>query len=1314
MVHTAHRFMKTSLGLLVVLALMLGFVQPVFAEGEVPEDVPPAAAPGGGEESPETLEQALGDGGAVTADGGTAAPLASQSELDESCVPDPYFYSALCPSGICSYTTINEALSNWGTYKGTGLIYLEGTYQRIAGDGYVGINGALGFNPEFQTLKGITWDGKGAIPTLEGSLYVRNLLGGFLLQGFTIDGEVLFENNKGLIKLDKMTLDTEVNIGSGLRVINHSGPVTLNQVRVVDARNTGVYINNVYPLGAATGAVTISNLTILGTMVDSELPSKGNFALYIRSNSPITINGLFIKETQGVGVVIGHGIGAVTMKNGYIGFSRTYNSTIIGDGLRLLEGSEIVGAITLDNVRLYDNEANGIRIETASAVKLNNVYSSGNSGGYGLEVGGTVNSLTISNSQFNWNNFGGVHALIRGPVSISNTEISGNLGEDFNEYGDDATGLYLDNRYLYGAAVTITGVNANDNRRNGITIYTRGSATLTNIEAYNNQVAGLEIDTRDGLGSVTINTSIFNDNKSIGLSVKSKKNITLKLVEASNNWGIGAWLDNQSGTGNVTLLGLGTSGNNFHRNHDIGLWITSAGTVTITNVATDGNWGSGVDVYNVDGLGGVSILSASPAWMNTFTWNEGFAGLVITSKGNIKLVNVSAWDNSEHGVYLDNCYDEGAGCTGFGGVTVSSLGTGMVNAFNNNGGSNEDGFWGIGLYAESFGSITLTNVEASRNGKDGVRLYNNLTNSLGASSVGNITINNLNRLEMSDNGWVGLSALSYGNISIKGVNANNNYIRGGQMGNWGAFAARTLTVSNSTFNGTRNGMGLLIVQNGKVTLSSVSANWNDVVDASIGLGETVKERINWNNQGQPDVWTYTGIAETTTIAGGFVSNEFTPVLTVLDYGTEADPLDPPVLVFDSTISPNWVDGQFWFDTEEGHQYRFNIAGEEEYYSGKYKFELYEYVDDDANGLPDDYGKDYRDDGLGGIGILIENSSGAGGVTVTNPVTSRTEVGGNSGDGLWIRSNGAVLVNNLNANDNGNMGVNITTNYDNPVIPANVTLSGLATNWNGDHGVGVKTLGTIMYSASTSGGNGYYAAYLDNCRPDGMGGCEATVMKPVTLTKLTLDNNAYGPAVVFSFGNITAGGIISRYNGGSGLELFNKYTNSTGTITLLGSLGQTVFQGNQLAGMLLYSNGSVTLSNFWVKENGTTYVAEALDPEAISAGMYISAGGKITLSSGLVESNVRNGILIDAYNSVSMSKMTVFMNGWNYKEWNDKSGIEIRAHGVSPVTITNSLIFGNAKHGLSIIEGVGNPIMTGTVFFGNDLDNSGDTDVQLVH
>jgi hypothetical protein len=1310
MFHSTRRFLNTSMAVLVVIALMLGLPSPVFAEGEVPEDAPPAAAPGGGEESPETLEQALGDGSAVVADEGSQVPLASQSELDTACVPDPWFYGTLCVGGVCQgedgFLTIQEALDNWGVKKGVGYIYLEGTYDSSLETDNIYIDGF--YYPEQLTVKGIVWDGTGGIPFLNRNLSVKNLTSGFLLQGIKIDGEVNFQDNKGLIKLDNMILDQQVNDGGGLSIKNHSGPITLNQVRVLNAKDYGVFVRNDFPPATASGAITISNLTILNTKGDAgDWDSK--VGLYARSYSPITINGMFIKDTEGIGALILHGAGAVSVKNGYIGFSHSFDTgTVIYDGigLRILGGEDPVGAITLDNVRAYDNDYTGLEVDTAASVKLNNVFSSGShdnswtSGGYGLEVGGTVNSLTITNSQFNWNYLGGAKALVRGPVTITNTEFSGNYGEDLNIDGDGATGLYLDNRSLSGAAVTITGVKANDNMQNGLTILTRGSATLTNIEAYNNRIAGLVVDSSDGIGNVTINTSIFNDNESIGLSVLSSRNITLRLVEASNNWGMGAWLDNQAGTGNVTLLGLGTSGNNFHRNHDTGLWITSAGIVTITNISTDGNWGSGVDVYNVDGLGGVSILSASPAWMNTFTWNEGFAGLVITSKGNIRLINVSAWDNSEHGVYLDNCYDEGAGCTGFGGVTVSSLGTGMVNAFNNNvTAADLDNYRYSGLYVTSFGSISLTNVEASRNGQTGIRLYNNHQNSFGIYSAGNITVNNLTRREISDNGFIGISAISYGNIYINGVNANNNYIRGGQIGFAYGPVARTITISNSSFNGTRNEPGLIVAHNGKVTLSSVSANGNDVVDGSIGLWQTVKERINWNNQGQPDTWTYYGIAETTTVAGGFVSNEFTPVLTVLDYGTEADPLDPPVLVFDSTISPNWVDGQFWFDTEEGHQYRFNIAGEEEYYSGKYKFELYEYADDDANGLPDDYGKDYRDDGLGGIGILIENSFGAGGVTVTNPVTSRAEVGGNSGDGLFIRSNGVVLVNNLNANDNGGMGVNITTNYDNPVIPANVTLSGLATNWNGDHGVGVKTLGTIMYSASTSGGNGYYAAYLDNCRPDGMGGCEATVMKPVTLTKLTLDNNAYGPAVVFSFGNITAGGIISRNNGGSGLALYNYYTGSTGIITLLGTLGQNIFENNMLAGMRLYSNGNVTLSNFVVRNNGWWYVSEEFN-----AGMYISAGGKVLLSSGTVEQNQHNGILIDAYNTVTMTKLVVMNNGWAA----DLSGIEIYAHD-NPVSLTYSLIFGNAKHGLLIHDEHVPTILTGTVFFGNDLDNSGDAD-----
>lgn len=1289
---SARRFLNATMAVLVVFTLLLGFVKPVFAEGEVPEDAPPAAAPAPeGDESPETLEQALSDGSAAVADGGALVPLASQSELDLSCVPDPYFYSALCPSGVCDNATINDALADWITFKGIGMIYLEGTYHQ-AEDVY--INGSS--VPQYLTLKGIVWDGSSGTPYLYGNFEVNNMAAGFLLQGFTINGQVEFANNKGLLMLQNMTLDQEGNDGHGLNVYNHSGPVTLNQVRVANARNYGVYINNAYPSSAATGAVTVNNLTILNT---SSFPGDSSTMFggaYFISNSPISINGLFVKDTDGVGVRIKYGPGAVTIKNGYVGFSKPFD-IYDGIGLRILGAGSLVGVVTLDNLRIYDNQSDGILIANGGVVKLNNVYSSGNSGGYGLHLGDTdtpdsTKSLTINNSQFNWNYWGGVHALVRGPVSITNTEISGNWGEDFNLEGDDATGLYLDNRSLSGAVVTITGLKANDNKQNGITILTRGSATLTNIEAYNNRGGrGADIDASAGVGMVTINTSIFNDNYQ-GLSVMSQKNITLKLVEASNNEDYGAWLQNNSGTGNVTLLGLGTSGNNFHKNRGAGvagLNIVSSGTVSVTNVSTDGNSGSGVYIDNSTGLGGVSVLSASPLWMNNFSGSQGGSGLQIYSKGNIKLVNVSAWDNSVDGVSLDNCID--GPCLGSGSITISTLGTGMVNNFSNN-------KLGSGLFAESFGSITLTNVEASRNGFMGVWVMNDQDNTLGTESTGNITLTNLTSRDFSENGFAGLYATSYGSITVKGVNAFNNPFYGAYLGSLPDGAGKTVSVSNSTFNDTKDGKGLFILSKGPVKLSSVSANGNDLVDGVIGLWQSVGEKISWNRQGQPDTWNYQESTASHTVAGWLSSNDFTVALTIFDV------TDAEQVTFDS------ADGYFWFDTEFGHEYLLEISGVEAEYRGKYSFELYEFIDNGA-GQPQDLGKVFPNDGLGGTGIWIDNKWGTAGVTITNPVTSKGQLQNNSGDGLFIHSNGAVTVNNLNANDNGNMGVNITTNYYDTAIPATVNLSGLETNWNGAHGVGVQTLGSIMYSTSTSGGNGYYAAYLDNCRPDGLGGCEATVMKPVTLSKLNFDNNRYGPAVVNSFGNITAGGIKSQWNGGSGLALFNDYDGSTGTVTLLGTLGQNVFHGNQLAGMRIYSNGSVTLSNFWVKDNGTTYVADAYDPEAMSAGMYISAGGNVMLSGGTVESNVRSGILINANNSVTMSKLIVMNNGWNWVEWNDKSGIEIYANGVSPVSITSSLIFGNAKHAILIHDAVSAPLLTGTVFFGNDLDGSGDADVE---
>ncbi len=704
MFHNANRFLNTSIAVLVVFSLLFGFVSPAFSEGEVPDDAPPMVTPGsGGEDSPQNLEQALSDGGAVVANAGMLSPLASQSDLDDSCIPDPYFYGSFCVGGICGYDTITEALNNWGMYKGKGFIYLEGTY---AGSESITINGAPGYNPEFQTLTGIIWDHSYENPTLNGNLTIENLAKGFTLREFNINGEVTFANNKGLIMLQNMTLDQETNDGYGLKINNHAGPVTLNQVRVINTLNNGVLINNAYPGGAATGTVTVSNLTILNTAGDPGVLSPSYGGLLIRSNSPITINGLFIKDTAGGGALILPGKSPVTIKNGYIGFSRDLvaTTTYKGFGLKIAGGDDPAGTITLDNLRMYDNQSDGVLIGNAGVLKLNNVFSSGNYEGYGLHLGDTDNpdtakSLTITNSQFNWNGVGGALVEMRGPVSITYTEFSGN-------WGDEATGLYLNNSAASGAAVVLSDVSANDNRLNGLEITTSGNATLTTIQAFHNGATGASINASAGLGNVTLTNSIFNDNGEGGLAITAQKNITLKLVEASNNVEFGAKLNNASGTGNVTLQGTGTSGNNFHKNGTAGLTILSNGTVSITNISTDGNGEYGVSIDNSRGRGGVSILAASPYWLNAFTFSQNGNGLTIFSLGNIKLVNVAAWQNARTGVELDNCRHNG-GCTGFGSVTISSLGTSTVNSFNDNSSR--------GLVVHSFGNISLNNVEASRN-----------------------------------------------------------------------------------------------------------------------------------------------------------------------------------------------------------------------------------------------------------------------------------------------------------------------------------------------------------------------------------------------------------------------------------------------------------------------------------------------------------------------------------------------------------------------------------------------------------------------
>ena len=221
--------------------------------------------------------------------------------------------------------------------------------------------------------------------------------------------------------------------------------------------------------------------------------------------------------------------------------------------------------------------------------------------------------------------------------------------------------------------------------------------------------------------------------------------------------------------GNVNL-------NNIHvdRATDAGVYIDTAGEIIANNISATYNNIRGAILY---GAAGVSLTGT-----NVFNHNVG-DGLVISTAGSITLENVTASHNTATGAYL------------FGG-TITITGT---NFFDDNvlyGGE----FYGTelsldgvsfsgndiaGLSATSVGDVTLNNVIASENTSDGIwvqsdggnMVLSNLTaskNSSGATFVGASTVTLTGRNVFNDNSAMGLGIDAAGDIKVSNVTANSN------------------------------------------------------------------------------------------------------------------------------------------------------------------------------------------------------------------------------------------------------------------------------------------------------------------------------------------------------------------------------------------------------------------------------------------------------------------------------------------------------------------------------------------------------------
>jgi hypothetical protein len=260
------------------------------------------------------------------------------------------------------------------------------------------------------------------------------------------------------------------------------------------------------------------------------------------------------------------------------------------------------GAVSLSNIGAINNGQN--------------IDDGNGQGVYVTNTGGTyAKSVIVSGvNVFNYNDGNGLYVVTDGAISVSKPIA----------YYNGYNGLHLDNTGPFQANVTIGGFgqfsyNGNEggggpNEQAGLDITTQGTVTLANITATYNYGSGAYIDTY-GLTSahaVTLtgtNTFSYNGNTGdeSGLIVMADGKISVSNITAYGNFYRGATLNNEDywtahggvawlgGFGGVTITGFGNFSN---QTDDMGLFIDTHGSITLSRVTADNNVsGLGMELF---------------------------------------------------------------------------------------------------------------------------------------------------------------------------------------------------------------------------------------------------------------------------------------------------------------------------------------------------------------------------------------------------------------------------------------------------------------------------------------------------------------------------------------------------------------------------------------------------------------------------------------------------------------------------------------------------------------------------------------------
>ena len=841
------------------------------------------------------------------------------------------------------------------------------------------------------------------------------------------------------------------------------------------------------------------------------------------SSGPVSLFGVSASGNRGDGVTISAVNNAVTVKDSVFDRNDEAHEVGVGDGLYIYSNT-----VTLENIQANNNGMRGIISYANSSFTGKHLHTDGNQSS-GVEVvscfdyldgdafcdntgAGTV---TITNSGVSSNHENGYAVYAKGAVTISSVYSGDN----------DWDGIYVENASSPAApAVTITDVTTARNE-NGINLNVKGAVTLKDIHTSDNRVDGVNI-LSSGTGAVTITyaSNMFNEswgNGENGYEIVTKGPVTVTNFDVHDNGLLGGSVDNSGAAtaAAVTVNVLGTSEyyNDYLSNGTGGLEIRSRGVVTVSKVMVNDNGGSGLYINNLPpGTAAGVAVTVSDA---TFERNGAFgeAGLKISSKGAITLMNILANDNGGVGALLDNKLAGGTA-----GVTINA-GSGKGNEFQ----GNKLG----GLIVHSNGAVTITNIYSANNGMDSTELS------------GDFSITTHLLFEPTRN------------FELAGLviyQDKNNFFQFGR-----AYCDLTGPCSgNALYFDYANDVNVF-GENYDTAITSTSEVYLRLTrDGQTITGWYSEDNATWVSIGShtmaPD-FQVNGVGLTS--AQDFYREELVPQTPAdFDFFDLSSPATHDS--FTDDFSQNWL----WVN-ENGSNW--NLSENPGY--------LRIYASQSQTGgenllvLPTTAGYGLYIDNIGGTGAVTLKQVGGWGVR--DAWAEGNVFSNNSAGGLNILTKGAVTVAFFQARDNWNTGIQIDADGGTGAV----SVTGTSNNWenmikNRGDGINISAKGNITISKIHASSNRYHGATLDNHTGTGN----------VTLTDTWFDNNTHYGLNINTLGTVTwtngsadgnglTGAYILDQGTGKAVTIKNVYANHNGQTGLFvlskGAVTMTEVEGN---------------------------------------------------------------------------------------------------------------------------------------------------------